>query len=288
LRIEKTLILATCILLLGAAGAQAQNLVPNPRFDQNVDGWTLQQGSATWSNLDASSSAFSGSLYLVPFTTGGEASVLSGCFPATPGAYELEYKNRIPENDIYSVTVFLRWYSDTGCSQFLGNSTSFGTFFHGANWETVGSRLFGADIIAPPGTRGAKMQVVAHTKVYLDDMLVQRKGSCASDSCLNNGRFAVDVRWTTDLTSGQGRPVNLTSDSAFFWFFDPNNIELVVKVLDGCAVNGRYWVFVAGLTNVRVEITVTDVATGTAKTYVNPEGQAFLPIQDTSAFATCL
>ena len=28
--------------------------------------------------------------------------------------------------------------------------------------------------------------------------------------------------------------VPLTSDSGYFWFFDADNIELVVKVLDAC------------------------------------------------------
>jgi hypothetical protein len=36
-----------------------------------------------------------------------------------------------------------------------------------------------------------------------------------------------------------------------------------------------------------VKATVTDVATGMARTYTNTEGIAFQPIQDTLAFATC-
>ncbi|MCP4661741.1 MAG: hypothetical protein GY856_40585 [bacterium] len=33
---------------------------------------------------------------------------------------------------------------------------------------------------------------------------------------------------------------------------------------------------------------MTDTATGVAATYVNPQGTAFQPIQDTATFATCL
>jgi len=51
--------------------------------------------------------------------------------------------------------------------------------------------------------------------------------------------------------------------------------------------NQRYWVFAAGLTNVGGTLTVTDTISGTAKTYVNPQGNAFQPILDTKAFATC-
>ena len=42
-----------------------------------------------------------------------------------------------------------------------------------------------------------------------------------------------------------------------------------------------------GLTDVNVVLTVTDTMTGLVRTYVNPQGTAFQPIQDTSAFATC-
>ena len=42
-----------------------------------------------------------------------------------------------------------------------------------------------------------------------------------------------------------------------------------------------------GLTNVRVELTVTDTSTGIPRTYVNPQGKQFQPIQDTGAFDAC-
>ena len=57
--------------------------------------------------------------------------------------------------------------------------------------------------------------------------------------------------------------------------------------MNGCAINARYWVFGAGLTNVEVTLTVTDVATGAVMTYFNPLNTAIQPIQDTSAFSTC-
>ena len=62
----------------------------------------------------------------------------------------------------------------------------------------------------------------------------------------------------------------------------------MTKVLDGCAINGSYWVFAAGLTNVGVQIFVTDLQTGTqGQGYANDFGTAFPPIQDTSALHTC-
>ncbi len=106
--------------------------------------------------------------------------------------------------------------------------------------------------------------------------------------CLNGGRFQVTIDWKKpDGPTGQGTGVGLTPDSGYFWFFDPSNIESVVKVLNGCAINGNYWVFAAGLTNVEATLRVLDTANGTLQTYVNPQGTAFQPIQDTKAFATC-
>jgi hypothetical protein len=101
-------------------------------------------------------------------------------------------------------------------------------------------------------------------------------------------RFAVRVQWERpDGVRGAATPVELTEDSGYVWFFDPSNIELVVKVLDACAVNGRFWVFAAGLTNVGVVIEVEDTRTGATRTYRNPVNRPFAPLQDTAAFANC-
>ncbi len=69
--------------------------------------------------------------------------------------------------------------------------------------------------------------------------------------------------------------------------FSETNVEAVVKVLDGCALNNRYWIFAAGLTNVRVVLAVDDTQRGTFKVYVSPLNLAFPPIQDTSALRSC-
>ena len=82
-------------------------------------------------------------------------------------------------------------------------------------------------------------------------------------------------------------PVPFSNDTGLFWFFDGSNLELVVKVLDGCGVNGSHWIFAGGLTNVRTEIRVRDVVTGRTRTYVNPQGRPFAPVQDTSGLGGC-
>jgi len=92
------------------------------------------------------------------------------------------------------------------------------------------------------------------------------------------------VRWRTGSAAGEGRPLPITADTAAFWFFAEANLELVVKVLDGCGVNGRFWVFAAGLTNVEVTLEVTDTVTGARWSRRQPAGPAFPPVQATDAF----
>ena len=128
-------------------------------------------------------------------------------------------------------------------------------------------------------------------------VLGQRQGSgtlvngpCTPDAnslCLNNGRFRVTAAYSSAQGSGTGTAIPGTTDTGQFWFFSSQNVEMVIKVLNGCTFNQRYWVFAGGLTNVQVTTTVTDMANGTVKTYTNPLNTAFQPIQDTAAFATC-
>ncbi|MEM6795737.1 MAG: beta-propeller fold lactonase family protein, partial [Acidobacteriota bacterium] len=107
-----------------------------------------------------------------------------------------------------------------------------------------------------------------------------------TSTCLAQGRFRVELSYlTSDSISGAGTAVRLTEDTGYFWFFGPDNIEVVIKVLDACEAFGRFWVFAGGLTNVRVEITVTDTETGEQRTYLNPLGSSFEPIADTEAFS---
>ncbi len=115
--------------------------------------------------------------------------------------------------------------------------------------------------------------------------------SCVASSttlCLAGGRFGVTASWQKpDGTSGSGHAVPLTADTGYFWFFDASNIETITKVLNGCGLTNAYWVFIAGLTNVRVDLTYTDFTSQTSKGYSNPQGTPFQPVQDTSAFKTC-
>ncbi|MXW00271.1 MAG: hypothetical protein F4X59_00160 [Holophagales bacterium] len=106
-------------------------------------------------------------------------------------------------------------------------------------------------------------------------------GPCrAGDSflCLGQRRFEVQVHWTDpdvagNFGSGGAIPVATSDESGLFWFFDPANLELVVKVLDGRVLNGHYWVFYGALSDVEYWVTVRDTVGGLNRTYHNPPKQ---------------
>ncbi len=112
------------------------------------------------------------------------------------------------------------------------------------------------------------------------------EASCttADELCLTGDRFLVEVAWEDfQGATGVGNAVQLTNDAGYFWFFNDDNVEVVIKVLDGRGLNGNFWVFYGALSNVEYEITVTDTATGAVKVYSNPSGQ-FASVGDTGAF----
>jgi hypothetical protein len=125
--------------------------------------------------------------------------------------------------------------------------------------------------------------------VFLDFVLEQMTFqvlACAPGTlCFQQGRFEVGADWAVDISSfGTATPSQLTADTGYFWFFQPENVELLVKVLDGCSVNGHFWVFAAGLTDVQTRITVTDTLLDTTHAFTNNRGTPFAPIQSTSLF----
>jgi hypothetical protein len=110
----------------------------------------------------------------------------------------------------------------------------------------------------------------------------------ATRLCLHGGRFRAEVSWDAGGSSGAGQTVsNAAADSGLFWFFSPDNWELMVKTLDGCALNGHYWVFAAGTTDVHYVLTVTDTLTGSVARYENPAGRAAAATTDVNAFQAC-
>jgi hypothetical protein len=144
-----------------------------------------------------------------------------------------------------------------------------------------------------PGTGSSSIQPVfgGGYDAFVTKIADSAPTTCAPSAttlCLNGSRFQVTARFDAGGgNSGTAQAVQLTPDTGYLWFFNSANVEAIVKVLNGCALGGHYWVFAGGLTNVNVVMTVTDTVSHAVKTYTNPPNTEFQPIQDTSAFASC-
>jgi hypothetical protein len=100
-------------------------------------------------------------------------------------------------------------------------------------------------------------------------------------------RFQLTVDYSHAGASGSGQASIGTLGIArggSFWLFSQDNPEILVKVLNACAINHKFWVFVTAGTNVGFNLHVLDTTTSVTKTYSNLDTVAALPVQDTSAF----
>ena len=63
-----------------------------------------------------------------------------------------------------------------------------------------------------------------------------------------------------------------SKESAVLYFFDPDNAEVLIKVLDGCENYEHRWVFVAPVTTLAFNLYVDETATGERWMHRNPKG----------------
>lgn len=272
--------------------AYGPNLLMNPKFESGIGGWNPNSGASCppeWIPSDSDGSIASGSVKLT-------CAEISQCVPIVGGtSYVAAVRAWIPSGSHAESLAFVAasWHKTSNCSDDSnGAVTSFAISEQGKWVDLVTTS------VAPQSALSVRFSLFRSsphdspppTSVYFDNAFFGT-GTCAPTStrlCLNEGRFQVEVTWTTrDGTRGLGMAVPFAGDSGSFWFFSPTNIELDVKVLNACvpSLGNKYWVFAAGLTDVNVELTVTDTKTGNVRIYTNSQGSVFQPITDTKAFS---
>jgi hypothetical protein len=107
--------------------------------------------------------------------------------------------------------------------------------------------------------------------------------------CLLQSRFSVTLAARDQRTDRTATGRTIPRNELFGYFAlpeltgDPNNVEVFVKILDGRGVNGRFWVFFGGLTDLEYTLTVRDAGTAAEKRYVKDAGSACGKF-DTEAF----
>ncbi len=115
--------------------------------------------------------------------------------------------------------------------------------------------------------------------------LVEDPGS--GNLCLTDDRFRVCVDWPELGTGARLSAPYRNPDTGLFYFFNPDNVQFLLKALDGCRFNDHFWVFAAATTSVEYTVTVTDTQSGRSRVYDNPLGRPSPAVVDTQAFATC-
>jgi hypothetical protein len=283
------------VLYLGAlaAPAGATDLIVNPGFTRDLSGWTIvnsSDSSAAWSPRDAFGVPGSGSVK----ATGSLGA--SQCFALAPGVlYDVSgevYLTPGQPSDTFA-SPLAEYYTSSDCTTGPLGGNTMSHITAAGSWQLSSGLIslepqehsvaIGTFVYSPTATVPVS---ASFDNLYLAP--APTTSTCVKDSatlCLNNNRFQIRAHYTTPTASGDAVASALTTDTGFFTFFDPSNIEVVIKVLDACAPPfNQFWVFASGLTNVGVEIDVTDTQSTVARVYLNPLNTAFQPLQDTMAF----
>ena len=151
--------------------------------------------------------------------------------------------------------------------------------------KPAGSAAGGFDTLAFSGSGSvvaAPESVSADRAGALTAAAVQ--AGCSADLatlCLDAVRgFTVTLAARDQRTGRTGTGQAIAQNDLFGYFSipdltsDPQNPEVFVKLLDGRVVNGHFWVFYGGLTDLEYTITVRDSVSGQVRTYFKPAGSA--------------
>jgi hypothetical protein len=136
---------------------------------------------------------------------------------------------------------------------------------------------------------------VSNPSLVRAHVTVARAGSCVpspSTLCLQDRRFEVTASWAApgfhppSGTAG-ATPIPGNDGSGALWFFAPDNLELTIKLLDGCAVTGGWWAFIASGSDVSYEVRVRDTRAGTTRVYTHDAGSVPPLVTDLHASSDC-
>jgi len=153
-------------------------------------------------------------------------------------------------------------------------------------WQVDGFRF-----TVPGLTAGTKTLVIRDGGTTVKTYTFQVDADSTSLASFG-GVFETSVRWTDRAGAPHDAIATRLSDtSGQFWFFDPNNPEVTVKLVDGSAYNAAIWVFASSLTDLGFTVTVRSSLCEPGgcvreRTYTQLPGHNRNFI-DTSAFPNC-
>lgn len=165
-----------------------------------------------------------------------------------------------------------------------------GVSFHG---EPAIARVVvtSGDVALDGGGEPAGHDAVAADDFLYGEPVEAADGGCVATPtalCLTAGRFRVEATFFAAQTgAGIARVVPLNANSGTMTFFSPQVSEVLIKVLDACALNQRFWVYGAAATDVGYDITVTDTVADEFRVYSKTQGPPAPALTDSDAFDTC-
>lgn len=91
--------------------------------------------------------------------------------------------------------------------------------------------------------------------------------------CLLGGRFRAELE-TAGIAPQAGLALLRTDRSGIFGLAaEPDSPVTTLSIVDGTLSNGKFWVYLGGLSRAGYRVKITDLSTGVAKTYSNPDGK---------------
>ncbi|REJ84186.1 MAG: hypothetical protein DWQ36_17340 [Acidobacteria bacterium] len=132
-----------------------------------------------------------------------------------------------------------------------------------------------------------ELTVLGHQDLTLPPPLpvvVQDAGAldaeCAptAPGCLAGGRFRVEATWRDPVGGGVGSATprrlgaGTVASSVAMTFFDPDNVELLIKLVDGGAINQHFWSYFGKLSDLDVWLVLSDRAARRVRVYRAPGG----------------
>ena len=303
LPIRRTLpILLLLIWALATGPVHADNIIDASGFNNPSDVVAWDPGfdgvTVTWDTRDAHQSLSSGSLKLKDskLLAGNGFTTIGRCFLVTPGLkYRFRAKTLVPAGQARTTKVLAQtsYNATSNCNNnHILTTLDSNQVVTSGQWQDLQI----TDFVAPEFAHSvwirlgsSKQQAGGSVDVLFDEVYLEElTGACVSAPgtlCLGDNRFSVTIDWLTPAgDEGVGTAVPMTLDSGLFWFFEPSNLELLIKVLDACSFTSNYWVFFAATTNVNYRLTVTDTQTGGIKQYINPQNTLAQSVADIEAF----
>jgi len=203
------------VLLFGASGlvalpAAAVNLVQNPDFDTDLEGWTVTDGDGTLSLDDTTGAPAAPSMRINADGTATDTSASSSCMPVDDSNNVDLYVNINGTAGFAIATIAT--FSDADCTTALGAIAS-EAFPATGEWATYSM----SDVTLPDGAQSARVVLTAsmgastdHGDAHFDHVAFGPTGTALG--IVNVNQEGLSGTWYNPATSGQGMQFQFSPD----------------------------------------------------------------------------